>query len=69
MIQAGLVAPNAGIDFIGSIFGRLDHELRIRQKRAGHGNHVRIAPGQHLFGNLGGVDAVAGDQRDGNAAF
>jgi len=69
VIQACLIAPDAGIDFIGTVRRRLFHKVRIRQQEAGHGNHVGIAPGQHFFSYFGRIDAIAGYQRRGNPSF
>ena len=69
MIQAGLVAANASIDFIGPVFRGLFDKIGIRQKGPGHGYHVGIPPRQHLFGHLGRVDAIAGYQGHGDQSF
>ena len=44
--------------------GGLVDELRIGEERPRHGDHVRIALGQHLLGDLRGIDPVGGDQRN-----
>ncbi len=64
MVQAGLVAGNAGVDLVGPALARLAHEVAIGQQRPGHGHHVGIALGQQALGHFGRVDAVGGDQRD-----
>ncbi|MND91107.1 hypothetical protein D3C80_832180 [compost metagenome] len=64
VVQAGLVATDAGVDFVAAALGGLVDEIRVGEERTGHGDHVGIALGQHLLGHLGGVDAVGGDQRD-----
>ncbi|MNF59366.1 hypothetical protein D3C84_409520 [compost metagenome] len=64
MVQAGLVAADAGVDLVAAALGGLVDELRVREERSGHGDHVGVALGQHLFGHFRGVDAVGGDQRD-----
>jgi len=66
VIKAGLIASNTGIDFIRPIFGCFFHEIRICQKRSCHGNHVGITPGQDFLSQFGGIDAIAGDQREAN---
>lgn len=42
----------------------LGDEVGVGEHRAGHRDHVGGALGQQPFGDLGGVDAVGGDQRD-----
>ena len=64
VVEAGLIAGDAGVDIRGAPFARLGHEVRVRQQRPRHADHVGAAIGQHLLGNLGRVDTVAGDQRD-----
>ena len=67
MVQAGLVAGDAGVDAVGPALRSLLHKRRIGQQRARHGHHVGAAIGQHLLGHLGRVDAVGRDQRRGDA--
>ena len=47
---------------------RLGDEVGVGEERAGQRHHVRAPVGEQLLGDLGGVDAVAGDQRDGDGA-
>ena len=68
MVQAGLVAANAGIDFVGTPLRRLVDEIRVGEERPGHGNHVGIALGEDLLGHFRGVDPVGGDQRNTHRA-
>ena len=63
VVQAGLVAGDAGVDLVGAALARLAHELRIGQKGPRHRHHVAHAIGQQLFGQFGRVDAVGGHQR------
>ena len=46
LIEAGLIAGDAGVDFVGAILLRFLHEFRIGKKRPRHRHHVRIAPRQ-----------------------
>ena len=50
VIQAGLVAGDAGVDGLGAIRRRLVDELRVREERPGHADHVGAAVRQHLLG-------------------
>ena len=68
VVQAGLVAADAGIDLIGPALFGLAHEQRVGQEGAGHRDHVAIAVGQQLLGDLGRVDAVGGHQRNADLA-
>ena len=43
IIQTRLVASDAGVDLIGTVFSRLFDEICIRKKRPGHGDHVGIS--------------------------
>ena len=67
LIQAGLVAGDAGVDFIAAILGGLEHEIRIGQQGPRHGNHVRVAARKNGFRHLRRVDAIGGDE--GNMDF
>ncbi len=69
VIQAGLVAADAGIDLVRAALGGLVDEVRVGEERTGHGHHVGIALGQHLLGDFRGVDAVGGDQRNRHLAL
>ncbi len=64
VVQARLVAADAGVDLVAAPSGRLVDEFRVGEERTRHGDHVGVALGQHLFGDFRGVDAVGGDQRD-----
>ena len=69
VVQAGLVAADAGVDFVSLAFGRLAHKFSICQERAGHRHHVGHAVGQNLLGHLGCVNAVGGHQRNAHLAL
>ena len=69
VVQAGLVAANAGVDLVSLARSGLVHKLRVGQKGPRHGNHIGHAVGQYLLGHLGGVDAVGGDQRNAYLAL
>src|SRR6056297_49500 len=66
VIQAGLVARDAGVDLVDPPGPGLDHPVGVGQKWSGHRDHVDVAVGQHLFGRLRHVDAVGGHQRNRN---
>ncbi len=63
VVQARLVAGNAGIDRLGPTGAGLVGPLRIGQQRARQRHHVRAAAGQDALGHVGHVDAVGGDHR------
>ncbi|MNV37256.1 hypothetical protein D3C71_1287690 [compost metagenome] len=63
VIQAGLVAGNAGVDGFRLAGACLGRPLRIGQQRARQRHHVGMAVGQHAFGDVGHVDAVHRDHR------
>ncbi|NBU27131.1 MAG: hypothetical protein EBS42_02640, partial [Caulobacteraceae bacterium] len=65
MVQAGLVAGDAGIDLVLAALEGLQHQVRVGQHGAGHGDQVGVALGQDGFGHVRHVDAVAGDHRNG----
>ncbi len=64
VIQACLVAADAGVDFIATTSSSFIDEIRVGEERARHGHHVGIAFGQNLLGDFRGIDAVSGDQRN-----
>ncbi len=63
VVQAGLVAADAGVDLIGPAGGGLVDEVGVGQQRARHRHHVRLTRGQDLLAHFRRVDAVGGDQR------
>ena len=46
VVEAGLVAGDAGVDLVGAPCARLVHELGIGQQRARHRDHVGAALGE-----------------------
>ena len=64
MIEAGLIAGDADVDFPASAFGGLGHEVRIGQHWPCHRYHVALAGGDELFAELRRVDAVATHYRN-----
>ena len=69
VVQASLVAGDAGVDFVRFAKSRFVDKFGIGQERAGHGDHVSHAVGQNLFSNFGGIDAVGGDHRNADLAL
>ena len=63
MVQAGLVAANAGVNFVGAIFLGLEYKVRISQEGASHRNHICITASQHFLGHFWGIDTVGGNHR------
>jgi hypothetical protein len=63
MIEAGLVTGNTHIDLIRLTRSGLIDELRIRQQRPCHRDHIGVAVRQYFFGHFRCVDAVGRDQR------
>ena len=63
MVEAGLVAADAGVDLVRAPRRRLDHEIRVGEQGPRHGHHVRVAATDDRVGYARVVDAVAGDQR------
>ena len=63
VVQAGLVAGDAGVDGPGLAKRRLFHKFRVGQKRARQRHHVGTAVGEQLLGHLRRIDAVGGDKR------
>lgn len=68
VVQAGLVAADAGVDRFRALGLGLGHEVRVGEQGPREGHHVGAAVGEQLLGDLGGVDAVRGDERDGDLA-
>ena len=66
MVKAGLVAGDAGGDVARAPYAGLGHEIGVGKERTGHRNHVRLATRQNTFGHLWRVDAVGGDDGDGD---
>ncbi len=66
MIEAGLVAGDAGVDLLGVPGRRLVDEIRVSEKRPRHRNHVGITTADYVVGDLRVINAVGGYQRQGN---
>ena len=66
MVEAGLVAGDAGVDARIVAFFRFNHPCGIGQKGARHANSISQALLQNIFGGLRHIDAVGGHH--GNAA-
>ena len=69
VIQASLIARDAGIDFISAILCDFVDEIRIGQKRSRHRYHVRVAAGDNVLGNIGRVNAIRGDHGNRHRSF
>ena len=67
MIQASLVAGDAGIDFVDPAGRHLLDEIRVGQERPRHRHQVGVSAGQDVFGFIGHVDAVR--RHHGNRQF
>ena len=64
MVQAGLVAGDAGRNLGSASAARLGDEIGVGEEGAGHADHIGASVGQDRFGHVGGVDPVRGDDRD-----
>ena len=69
MIQTSLVTADAGVDLVGTILLRLQHQLSIGQERPGHGDHVGIAVRQDFLGDIRHVNPVGGHKRNADLAL
>ena len=63
MVQASLIAGDAGVDRIRPAVTGLGHPGGVGQQRTRHRHHVRLATCQDPLGDRRHVDAVGGDQR------
>jgi hypothetical protein len=68
VVEAGLVAGDAGDDGMRPAGAGLRDEFRIGEERPGHRDHVGAALGEHRLGHLRRVDPVRGDERDRDRA-
>ena len=64
VIEAGLVAADAGVDLVRAVLRGLVDELGIGQQRTRHADHVGLAGGEDLLRDLRIVDAIGGAERD-----
>src|SRR5690554_2266910 len=69
VVKTGLVTADTGIDLLSTIFRGLEHQISIRQERAGHRHHIRIAFCQNFLGDVRHVDPVGGYQRNAYLTF
>ena len=63
VVEAGLVAGDAGVDLVGALVHRLGDERRVGQQRPRHRHEVGLTGGEDVLGELGGVDPVGGADR------
>ncbi len=63
LVETGLIAADAGINFSGPARLRLTDKGAVRQKRTRHRDHICAAVIQQTLRHLRLVDAVSGDQR------
>ncbi len=63
VIQAGLVAGDAGVDLVFAAFKGLVDQIGISQHRPRHRHEIGMARRQHSFGDLRHVDAIGCDHR------
>ena len=68
-VAGHLVAGDAGVDLLLAPLLGLLYEEWVGEEGPRHGYHVRMPLRQHLLGDLGCVDAVGGDERDGDGAL
>ena len=61
VVQASLVAGDAGVDLVFAPLLGFAHQFRVGQHRARHRDQVGVAARKHRFGHGGHVDAVAGN--------
>ena len=54
VVEAGLVAGDAGVDLVGAARRRLVHEVRVGEKRPRHRHHVGVAAREHVLGHRRG---------------
>ncbi len=64
VIQARLIARDAGVDLLGAAGLRLGHPVRVGEHRAGHRDQLHAAGGQDVLGGLRHVDPVGRHHRD-----
>ena len=69
VIEAGLVAGDAGVDAVAASGLGLVDPVGVGQQRPRHRHHVGIAVGEDFLGDLGHVDAVGRDQRNRDLAL
>jgi hypothetical protein len=58
MIQARLIATNAGINFIGTPSCCFNHKIWIGQEGARKRNHICLTALKNLFSNCGHIDTI-----------
>jgi hypothetical protein len=68
VVEAGLVAGDAGRDQVGAAGAGLFDEGGVGEEGAGHRDEVGVAGGDEALGHLRRVDAVGGDEGDGDLA-
>ncbi len=68
VIEARLIAGDAGVDLVFTAVARFDHPIGVGEEGARHAHHVGAAIGEHLLGDGGHVDAVRGDERDADVS-
>ena len=68
MVKAGLIAGDARRDFAGAALLGLVHEIRVGEKRPGHGDQIGAAFAQNLLRGFRIVDPVGRHYRNADLA-
>ena len=66
MVETGLIAPDAGVDFVLFTINSLLYEVLICKKRPRHADHIGTTVCQDLFGYARHVDTISRHQWDIN---
>ena len=69
LVEARLVAADAGVDFVGASVRRLGDKVGVGEEWTRHRHHVGVAAREDRFGGGGIVDAVGRDQRNFHRAL
>src|SRR5690606_5218799 len=66
VVEAGLVAGDAGVDLALGVALGLADPVRVGEQRSGHRDEVPVATGKDVLGDLRHVDPVRRDDGDGD---
>ena len=69
VVKTGLIAADAGVDFVRTSSCCFEYEFRIGQQWPRHRNHVGTTISDNFLRDIGRIDTIGRDERNAHFAF